>query len=133
MDYASQPQRVPYILDEFGYFWETPFDTTDPNFQQCTIDRPRILPSTPAWYKAGVEQRMYIVNHYLDTKFAGVEVPDRRDAGKTNAADGNPSSIMTHVRLCEKLHGGNKPSVVLVDYFDRGSVKKAEAALNGLE
>ena len=131
LDVAAQPSRVPYILDEFEHFWETPFDTTDPNFPECRIDRPVIAANAVPAYREKVEGRMYIVNHYLDTSVGGMVVPNRRDAPRTNAADENPSSILVRARLCERLHGGKKPRVILVDYFERGQVKKAEDILNG--
>ncbi|KAL8950959.1 MAG: hypothetical protein Q9222_003049, partial [Ikaeria aurantiellina] len=40
LDYGASPASAPYILDEFAYYFETPFDTTDPAFNQCKIDRP---------------------------------------------------------------------------------------------
>lgn len=110
----------PYILREFYYFWETPFDTTDPSFSQCTINR--IL--------AGANPKMYIINHFLDTQIFKMTVPNRRDASRTNAAAG-AGSIGAQVELCRELHG-NLPSVILVDYFERGEVFKVQSLLNGL-
>ena len=54
---------VPYILNEFTYFWETLFDTTDPSFPQCTISRPGELHAYPAI----AYERMIIMNHFLNT------------------------------------------------------------------
>ncbi|KAL8993557.1 MAG: hypothetical protein Q9169_006253 [Polycauliona sp. 2 TL-2023] len=60
MDYITgDGKKVPYILDEFEYFFETPYNTLDPGFEQCSIDRPPGAKS---------EGRMYIVNHFLDKK-----------------------------------------------------------------
>lgn len=127
LDYGASPATIPYILDEFTHFWETPFDVTTPFFPSCSIDRP----STTAAQLTEVEQRMYIVNHYLDTEFLGVVVPDRRDAGRTNAWDGE-GGVGAHVQRCESQHGGKTPRVVLVDYFDVGSWREAEGRLNGV-
>nr|OQO18733.1 hypothetical protein B0A51_11431 [Rachicladosporium sp. CCFEE 5018] len=57
LDSKADTTKVPYILPEFDYFFETPYDTTDPAFKQCTLDRP--AGSSP-------EGKMYIVNHFLD-------------------------------------------------------------------
>ena len=118
-------QDVPYILNEFSYFWETPFDTTDPSFLQCTIDRPGHLYQFPAVAK----ETMYISNHFLDTDVAGMEIPDRRDAARTNAVVGK-GSIGAQVDLCRTLHG-RPPVGVLVDYFDKGEVFRMQDLLNG--
>ena len=120
LDYGAQ-STVPYLLDEFSYFFETPYDTTDPNFPQCKIDRPP---------NANPDGRMYIVNHFLDVKlFGDVLVPDRNDAAKTNAATG-AGSIGAQVGLCQGLYGRN-PIGILVDFFDKGNVFKAQDTLNG--
>ncbi|KAL8915406.1 MAG: hypothetical protein Q9172_006896 [Xanthocarpia lactea] len=70
LDYGASPSTVPYILDEFAFFFETPFNTLDPTFDQCTLDRPP---------NAKPEGRMYIVNHFLDKKLAdgGGDAPDQ--------------------------------------------------------
>ena len=126
LDYGAKPTSVPYILNEFAYFWETPYDTTDPTFSQCAIDRPYLAADATPAARRDVEQRMYIVNHYLDTKVLGMEVPDRRDAKKTNAWE----SVGRQAGLCERVHG-RKPRVVLVDYFDVGGWFRVQDRLNG--
>ena len=125
LDYGAM-DSVPYILPEFLYFWETPFDMTDPSFPQCIIDRPGGVVEHPSL----AAQRMYIVNHYLDTEMVGMDVPDRRDARKTNAANG-AESIGAQVSLCQREHG-RAPKGILVDYFEKGDVLKVQDALNGL-
>ena len=118
---AGADASVPYILDEFTYFFETPFDTLDPAFPECTIDR-------PAGAKA--DGRMYIVNHFLDVEWHGIDIPDRMALDATNAATG-VGSIGAQADLCVGLYG-RAPVGVLVDYFDHGDVFKAQNALNGL-
>lgn len=122
MDYGADPTNFPYILDEFAYFFETPFDTTDPNFAQCKIDRPP---------NANADGRMYAVNHNLDVDIFSILVPDRDNIGKTNAATGNPSSIMTQSNLCNGIYK-RYPRAVLLDYVDSGNWKQAELMMNGL-
>ena len=118
---AGADASIPYILDEFTYFFETPYDTTDPKFPQCTIDRP---PGATA------DGRMYIVNHFLDVSIGGIDVPDREALNTTNAATGT-GSIGAQADLCIGLYG-RAPVGVLVDFFDQGDVFAAQDALNGL-
>ncbi|KAL8701526.1 MAG: hypothetical protein Q9224_000464 [Gallowayella concinna] len=125
LDMGADQARIPYLHNEFSYFWETPFETLDPSFSSCKIDRPLGLEKFPET----VKKRMYIVNHFLDTRIGGVEVPNRRDAKKTNAWMGK-SSIGEHTGRCADMYG-RKPAAVLVDYFDRGEVFKAQDRLNG--
>ena len=126
LDTGADSNIAPYILPEFTYFWETPFDTINPSFPQCTIDRPQDIASNAS----KVSQRMYIMNHYLDTSVLGMFLPNRRDAKKTNAKTG-PGSIGAQVDLCVKMHG-YKPKGVLVDYFDKGDVFAVQDEMNGL-
>lgn len=39
LDRGANPAQVPFILNEFTYMWETPFDETNASFP-CNIDRP---------------------------------------------------------------------------------------------
>ncbi|KAI9845392.1 MAG: hypothetical protein M1837_004870 [Sclerophora amabilis] len=120
-DYGADHSQVPYLLDEFAYFFETPFDTTDPAFPQCDLDRPA---------KAKPDGRMYIVNHFLDINIDGILIPDHPDDTNTNAATGT-GSIGAQVDLCTQKYG-RRPNFVLVDFFDQGDVFTAEKRLNGL-
>ncbi|KAF6226281.1 hypothetical protein HO133_009147 [Letharia lupina] len=120
LDTGAAPS-VHYILDEFTYFFETPFDVTDPKFAECTLDRPK---------GATADGRMYIVNHFLDLSIGSVDIPDDSADDTTNAATG-VGSIGAQVGICEGLYG-RAPVGVLVDNFDRGNVFAAQDALNGL-
>ncbi|KAL9621290.1 MAG: hypothetical protein Q9204_008131 [Flavoplaca sp. TL-2023a] len=157
MDYGASIQKVDFILDEFAYYFETPFNTLDPTFNQCSIDRPP---------NAQPEGRMYIVNHFLDKKlgeggglpedveeqgkgivedvvsgFAGIFgrrglgdeilVPFREKAEETNAKGGGEGSIGMQVEKCEGLYG-RRPGVVLLDFVDEGEGVEAQRVLNGL-
>ena len=120
LDAGADPS-VPYILDEFSYFFETPYDTLDPAFPECELDR-------PAGAKA--DGRMYIVNHFLDVELDGFDMPDRAALDQTNAAEG-VGSIGAQADLCSGLYG-SAPVGVLVDFFDQGDVFRAQDRLNGL-
>ena len=125
LDYGAL-DTVPHILPEFLYFWETPFDMTDPSFPQCIIDRPGSAAENPEV----AYQRMYIINHFLDTEMMGMDIPDRRDAKSTNAVSGK-DSIDAQVDLCLQEHR-RSPKGILVDFFEKGDVFAVQDALNGL-
>lgn len=118
-DYGANTTKTPYILDEFTYYFETPYGVTDPTFSNCSIDRP------PG---ASPDGRMYIVNHMLNVEILGITVPDRVHAARTNAARGN-GSIGAQAELCSGLYGRG-PNVVLVDFVDQGEIMEAQRALN---
>jgi len=135
LDYGADTSTVPYLLNEFTYFWETPYDTTDPAFRQCAVDRPVGLLSgmlrPPEEEEKEVGRRMLILNHFLDTAVLGMAVPDRRDAAGTNARGGQ-SGIAAQARLCGERHGGVVPKAVLVDYFDEGGGFGWQDGVNGV-
>ncbi|KAJ5934145.1 hypothetical protein N7466_003692 [Penicillium verhagenii] len=120
LDYGANTSKVDYILDEFAYYFETPYDVTDSTFSNCSIDRP-----------AGVSAsgRMYLVNHYLDLDIFGIDIPAREAAATTNAATGD-GSLGAQATECEALWD-HVPNVMLADFVDKGQVIEAQNDLNG--
>ncbi|KAL8908253.1 MAG: hypothetical protein Q9171_005533 [Xanthocarpia ochracea] len=127
LDTGANQSQIPYLHNEFAYFWETPFEGLDhPSaFASCKIDRPVGLEK----FQRTVKQRMYILNHFLDTRIGGIQVPNRRDAKMSNAWGGG-WGIGTHAGRCVGLYG-RAPAAVLVNYFDKGEVFEAQDRLNG--
>ena len=122
---AADESAHPYLLSEFdAYFFETPFETTDPTFPSCALHRPANTGATPP------EDRMFIMNHFLqDEILPDVFIPAADDTHETNAATGE-GSIGAQVEVCVR-EWGRKPNFVLVDQFQRGAVFEAQAAMNG--
>ncbi|EME46991.1 hypothetical protein DOTSEDRAFT_69094 [Dothistroma septosporum NZE10] len=125
LDYKANETEVPYILDEFTYYFETPFSQTDPTFSECNLDRPA---------NGTADGRMYIVNHVLDKDLipgdGDILVPDVEPDYAVNAATGN-GSIGSQSDLCTSKWG-RVPNVILVDRFDRGDVFTAQNNLNDI-
>jgi len=121
LDYGANTSTVPYVLDEFSFFFETAFDVTDSTFSSCALDRPS---------GSSGSDLMMIVNHFLDSEFLGIDFPDEGAAGKTNAATGT-GSIGAQADLCYTTWDRN-PNLILVDYFELGDVFTAQNTLNGL-
>ncbi|KAF5559548.1 plc-like phosphodiesterase TIM beta alpha-barrel domain-containing protein [Fusarium napiforme] len=118
MDYNMDESKVDYILDEFDYFWETPFGETDPSFPTCKVDRPE---------KGDPTVLMGIMNHMLNHDLLGVVMPDQIQTEKTNSE----YSIQKQVDLCESSWG-RRPNVVLLDWVNVGEAMDAQISLNGL-
>lgn len=112
---------VPYILDEFSYYFETPYDVTDASFPSCSIDRPS---------GASADGRMYIVNHFLDYDILGIDIPDKDAASTTNAISGT-GSIGAQADLCISLYD-RAPNGILLDWVDYGDPIGAQDLLNGI-
>jgi hypothetical protein len=73
---------------------------------------------------------LYIVNHFLDVSFFGIDIPDESAASTTNAATGS-GSIGAQVGICVGLYG-RYPNVVLLDYIDQGQWSVAQNSMNGV-
>ena len=118
---------MPYLLDEFNHFWEDPFDSTDPNFAECGIDRHNKVDNDG-------KSSMYLINHFLDISLGigsdSILVPDRSEAGQTNAAIGT-GSVGDQGDRCASAWG-RYPNVMLVDFFGDGNPLDAQNRMNGL-
>lgn len=120
-DYGADASTVPYILDEFAYFFETPYDVTNATFPDCSIDRPA---------GASASGRMYIVNHFLDVDILGILIPDKDHASDTNAVSGS-GSIGAQADLCYSIYD-RLPNFILLDFVDLGEPIAAQSELNGV-
>ncbi|KAI0164520.1 PLC-like phosphodiesterase [Hypoxylon sp. FL1284] len=119
MDYNMDISKVPYILDEFIYYFETPFSPTEDNFVQCDIDRPA---------GASADGRMVLANHNLNIEvLPDVLVPAPLQAPDTNSA----ASITEQTDICKQNYGRN-PNVVLLDFVSEGDTIAVQNQLNGL-
>ncbi|RBR15819.1 uncharacterized protein FIESC28_07220 [Fusarium coffeatum] len=118
MDFNMDESKVDYILNEFDYYWETPFGVTDPSFPTCEVDRPEN--GKPA-------ELMGMMNHMLNDKVLDIVIPNQRDAKKTNSAE----SIQGQVSLCEGKWS-KTPNVILLDWVNVGDAMEVQLTLNGL-
>lgn len=122
MDYHADTSQVDYILDEFSFIYETPYDTTDSTFDECTIDRPTGGDPT---------KLMGLVNHFLDLELdifgEQILIPDTLATGKTNSQ----ASITAQTALCVSQHA-RTPNFVLLDFISVGDAMAAQQQLNGL-
>jgi hypothetical protein len=108
LDSGANSASVNFILDEFTYMWETPFDQTDSSFP-CTVDRPASLRGqTPTG-------RLSVINHFLDTEIPIVDIviPDREALDQTNAVSG-PGSLGLQAVQCAAIYG-SYPNFLFVD------------------
>ncbi|RYP56271.1 hypothetical protein DL771_012058 [Monosporascus sp. 5C6A] len=118
MDYGADTNKVPYILDQFRYYFETPFSPTKDNFYQCDIDRPA---------GASADGRMIFANHNLNIRLPLLDilVPAMDDAQDTNSV----ASITRQTDICESNHG-RVPNVVMLDFVSEGEAIRAQNTLN---
>ena len=107
LDSKADTTLVPWILDEFTFMWETPFDETNSSFP-CTVDRPpRIRNQVPTG-------RLAVVNHFLDIALPNdILIPDRGQLEVTNGVSGE-GSLGLQAENCAGIYG-RYPNFMLVD------------------
>jgi len=110
LDRGANQAQVPFILDEFTYMWETPFDETNASFS-CNIDRPSGLTNGTG--------RLATVNHFLDTALPhNILIPDFAEINRTNSVSGY-GSLGEQALTCAAEYG-KYPNFMLVDCLSPG-------------
>ena len=126
---SSSNTAVPYLLDEFTFVFENPFNVTSLSNFSCTADRPASLQGQTS--EAVSSGRLSLVNHFLDTNTGfGIQVPDTGNITTTNGIKGT-GSLGEASDTCTTTYG-KKPNFLLVDYFSRGSALEVVDGLNGI-
>ncbi|KAM4054653.1 PLC-like phosphodiesterase [Hirsutella rhossiliensis] len=135
---------LPYMLPHFVHIFETPFEVTQLNGFNCTLDRPKAAGQPTQAISNGY---MSLVNHFKDQPFdsgiiksvaksiginSDILVPDvdRIDTVNNpgNSTDGN---LGKHLDLCSS-EWGQQPNFILVDFWDRANPIEAADRLNGV-
>lgn len=123
-----------YLLSEFDFIFENPYEYTNLTSFTCTPQRPSsVSGSTSAALAANL---LPLQNHfvYTDEGF-GIDVPDVTDIYVTNAPVGSVNastgSLGASAQACADGYG-RAPTFVLVDYFNVGPAVETVDALNGV-
>ncbi|KAF1988820.1 hypothetical protein K402DRAFT_391513 [Aulographum hederae CBS 113979] len=129
----SNPDTAPpYILDEFTYVFENPFEVTAASNFSCLPDRPSSVAGKPQ--EAVDSNRLFLQNHFLDVKQAfGIETPDEAEVATTNSPDTTvPATLGAAAQACKRTYGGRNPNFLLVDFFNVGPAIDTVDQLNGV-
>ena len=107
MDRGTSFSKYPYIINEFGNVWENAYDQTSLPFN-CSVDRGK-----------NPTDRLGLVNHFLNDEVVGtgIKYPDKDLLEHVNAAQGS-SGLLSGFENCTRLHGGARPTFVLVNFSD---------------
>ncbi|KIH94147.1 hypothetical protein SPBR_05965 [Sporothrix brasiliensis 5110] len=137
LDYKANQTAYPWLLDEFAYLWETPFDpvvTSVPVTETlpCPVQRPPDLPPGVA------NSTLYLMNHNVNLAVSllgqNFTVPALALLNQSNAATGI-NSLGAAAEVCVDTWG-RPPLILNVDYYDQGappgSVFEVAAKLNGV-
>ncbi|KAI0969265.1 PLC-like phosphodiesterase [Xylaria arbuscula] len=120
----------PYLLPEFDYVFETPYDITSLSGFNCTLDRPSTQSSATAALSAGF---LPLMNHFAYNNLgSSIEIPDVSDITTTNSPSTSTTGALgLHAQTCNS-EWGYKPTFVLVDFFDQGPAIKTADVMNGI-
>ncbi len=127
---ASSQSVAPYLLNQFDYVFENPFEVTQLSGFTCTPDRPSAVKGDiSAAVRSG---RLPLMNHFKGVGQAfGLVVPDIANITITNAPSGPTGNLGDAAAECERLYG-KAPTFILVDFFDQGPAIATVDRLNGI-
>lgn len=126
---STTPAGAPYLLDEFTFVFENPYDNTSPADFSCDPDRPsQLAHNTPA---ALASHRLPLMNHFLYDTAASIEFPAIEKVNVTNA-DAGPGSLGAAANNCTAVYN-NPPNFFLVDYVNVGPAVDTADRLNGVQ
>ena len=127
---TTQAANAPYLLNEFTFVFENPFQVTNAMNFSCVADRPAaVAGNTAAAVSSG---RLSLVNHFLDLQEPfGIVVPDIANAKLTNANSGPVGNLGASASQCAQTFG-KQPNILLVDFFDQGPAIDTVDKINGI-
>ncbi|KAG0174422.1 hypothetical protein DFQ28_007693 [Apophysomyces sp. BC1034] len=123
LDSGADQASVPWLMSEFNYVFETPYNNMNESSFSCVIDRPAD-PAQPA-------NMMYVMNHFLYKSVGSlggivVEVPQKDTANVTNA-----NSLLNQAQTCSTTFG-RAPNFLEVDFYNKGNTLQIAAQLNNV-
>ena len=125
---SSTNTVAPYLLDEFTFVFENPFEVLSLSNFSCNPDRPSVVKDK---ISAAVQSgRLPLMNHFLDTEQAFGSVPDIGNIKTTNNQTGPVGNLGDAATECKTLYG-RAPTFILVDFFDQGPAINTVDSLNG--
>ncbi|OBZ83898.1 hypothetical protein A0J61_08046 [Choanephora cucurbitarum] len=123
VDEGTDTHQVEWLLPEWDFVFETPYDNKNESSFTCTIDRPA-EPNNPT-------ESMYVMNHFLyGTLKLGalqIEIPQKGTANVTNSK----SSLLSQAQNCQKTFG-RQPNFLEIDFYNKGDSLEIAAQLNNV-
>ncbi|KAG0734610.1 hypothetical protein G6F57_000249 [Rhizopus arrhizus] len=116
-------QNLPWLLTEYDYVFETPYENHNESSFSCTIDRPQD-PASPTEF-------LYVMNHFLYGSLQlgslPIEIPQKGIANTTNS----DNSLMKQAKTCTEKFG-RQPNFLEIDFYNLGDALKITAELNNV-
>ncbi|KAL7335093.1 hypothetical protein PS15p_200623 [Mucor circinelloides] len=123
MDEGTDTSALPWLLPEWNFVFETPYDNHNESAFSCVIDRPA-QPDNPT-------EVMYVMNHFLyGTLTLGTTVIEIPQKGTSNVTNGE-SSLLKQAQACTQTFG-RQPNFLEIDFYNKGDALKIAAQLNNV-
>ncbi|KAG2197461.1 PLC-like phosphodiesterase [Mucor mucedo] len=123
LDEGADPNTYPWLMREWDFVFETPYDNHNETQFSCVIDRPS-EPNSPTEY-------MYVMNHFLyGTLTLGstvIEIPQKGTANVTNGE----TSLLKQATNCKQTFG-RQPNFLEIDFYNKGTALAIAAQLNNV-
>ena len=127
---TTEAANALYLLNEFTFVFENPFQVTSATNFSCIADRPSQVAGNTA--AAVSSNRLSLVNHFLDLQEPfGIVLPDVANAKLTNANSGPVGNLGASASQCAQTFG-KQPNFLLVDFFDQGPAIDTVDKINGI-
>lgn len=123
----------PYLMDEWNFVWENPYDVTSASNFSCVPDRPSSVSGDTA--TALSSNMLPLMNHFLyssDLSSLGIEYPNASYVATTNAASGGTGNLGSTATRCKSAWNGRQPTFILVDFFNQGPAIDTVDNLNNI-
>lgn len=128
---TSSNTVAPYLMDEFTFIWENPYDVTSASNFSCLPDRPSAVKGNVQ--SALSSNRLPFMNHFLyQSEALGIEIPNVDKVSTTNAPSGGTGNLGDAAKKCKSAYNGRAPTFILVDFFDQGPAIATVDDLNGV-
>lgn len=121
---------APYLLDQFTFVSENPFEVTSLSGFSCDPDRPA---SVKGDAKTAITNGLLpLINHFKSVEQAfGILIPDVNNITVTNGPSDSIGSLGSTATQCKSVYG-KAPTFILVDFFDKGPAINTVDNLNGI-
>ena len=120
---------APYLLDQFTFVFENPFEVTSLSNFSCVPDRPSAIQGDAS---AAVQSgRLPLMNHFKGVQQAFSVTPDVFNVATTNAPSGPVGNLGDAAAECRTLYG-KAPTYILVDFFNQGPAIETVDKLNNI-
>ncbi|KAF9438819.1 hypothetical protein BGZ76_004419 [Entomortierella beljakovae] len=116
---SGADSTVPWLMAEYDFIFETPWQIAKGAAYPCTVDRPK-----------DQRKQMYVMNHFISGTITvdgqAIDLPQPGAANVTNGDD-----LITHVNTCQSTFS-QKPTFIALDFYEKGQVFPTIAQLNGV-